>query len=90
MEGCSRLQTHTGLISNPVWIDSASHLWIDVQDARAPRCHHLVDGLDLGAVQVAVVLAMFQEPAGFDVYLHLRPCGEVIGVPVQLVVTGTA
>lgn len=85
-----QVETPTGLNSNPVWIDSASHLWIDVQDARAPRGHHLVDGLDLGAVEVAVVLAVFQEPTGFDVYLHLRPCGEVIGVPVQLVVTGTA
>lgn len=78
------------LNSNPVWITSTSHLWIDIQDAGASRRHHLVDGLHLGAVQVTVVLAMFQEPARFDVYLHLRPCGEVIGVPVQLVVTGTA
>jgi hypothetical protein len=48
-----------------------------------------VDGVDLGAVQVAVVLAVLQEAARLHVRLHLLPRGEVVRVAVQLVVTGT-
>ncbi len=64
----------------------SSDLRVDIQDAGASCGHHLMDGLDLGAVQVAVVLAVLQEPASPHVYLHLRPCGEVVGVAVQLIV----
>lgn len=70
-----------------LFYQTSSYLWVDVQDAGASRAHHLVDGLDLGAVQVPVVLAMLQEPTGFHFRLHLCPCGEVVRVAVQLIVT---
>lgn len=66
---------------------SSSYLGVHIQDAGASCGHHLVDRLNLGAVQVAIVLAVLQEPASLHVYLHLCPRGEVVGVPVQLVVT---
>lgn len=64
----------------------SSYLWVDIQDAGASRGHHVMDGLDLGAVQVAVILAMLQEPARLDIHLHLCPTREVVGVAVQLVI----
>ena len=64
-------------------------LGVDVQDAGAACFHHLVDGVDLGAVEVAVVLAVLQEAARLHVHLHLLPRGEVVRVAVQLVVTWT-
>lgn len=75
-------------MSNPVY--TSSYLWVDIQDAAASRVHHLVDGLDLGAIQVAVILAVLQEPASLHVHLHLCPCSEVVGVAGQLIVAGPA
>lgn len=45
-----------------------------------------MDGLDLGAIQVTIILPMLQEPASPNVHLHLCPASEVVGVSVQLVV----
>lgn len=65
-----------------------AYLWVNIQDAGAFRGDHLMDGLNLCAVEVAVVLAVLQEAAGLHVHLHLHPRGKVVGVSVQLVVTG--
>ena len=54
----------------------STHLGVDVQDANASGLHHLVDGVCLGAVQVAVVLAVLQEAAGLHAGLHLAAAGE--------------
>ena len=64
------------------------YLWIDVQDADLAGVHHLVDGVDLGAVQVPVVLAVLQETAVLDVCLHLTTCHEQVHLPILLVYFG--
>lgn len=47
------------------------HLWVDIQDADLARLDHLVDGVDLGAIQVTVVLSVLQEATTLNVRLHL-------------------
>lgn len=64
------------------------HLGVDVQDADLGRLHHLVDGVDLGAVQVAVVLAVLQEAAALDVALHLAAAHKGVHLAVPLVHLG--
>lgn len=50
-----------------------SYLRVDIQDAGASHCDHLVNAINLCAVQVAVVLAVLQEAAGLHISLHLCP-----------------
>lgn len=61
------------------------YLRVDVQDADFPRFHHLVDRVDLGAVQVAIILAMLQETAILDVALHLAAAHEGVHLAVSLI-----
>lgn len=63
----------------------SSYLWVDVQDADLSRLDHLMYGVDLGAVQVPVVLAVLQEAAVFDVALHLAAGHEGVHLAVPLV-----
>lgn len=47
--------------------DNASgraHARLDVEDTDLPAAQDVSDGLDAGAVQISVVLATFQKPAG--------------------------
>lgn len=54
------------------WVSAhASDLGVDVEDAGAAGVHHLMDGVDPGAVQVPVVLSVLQVLAVLDVCLHL-------------------
>ena len=64
------------------------HLRVDVQNADLPRVDHLVDGVDLGAVDVAVVLAVLQEAPALDVAVHLRARHEGVHLSVLLVHLG--
>lgn len=61
------------------------YLWVDVQDANLPCFYHLVDGVDLGAVQVPIVLAVFQETPIFDVALHFVTGHERVHLPIPLI-----
>lgn len=61
------------------------YLRVDVQDADLSRVYHLVDGVDLGPVQVPVVLAVLQETSVFDVALHLAASHERVHLPVPLI-----
>jgi hypothetical protein len=58
-----------------------------VHDAHLARLDHLADGVQLGAIQVAVVLAPLEVLAASYVRLHLLPCLEVVAAPVLLVLT---
>lgn len=64
------------------------YLWVDIEDAGATCGHNLMDGFDLCAVEVAVILAVLQEAASLHVHLHLCPRGKVVRVAIQLFVTG--
>lgn len=50
-----------------------SYLRVDIQDAGASHCDHLVNAINLCAVQVAIVFAVLQEAAGLHISLHLCP-----------------
>lgn len=64
---------------------SSIYLRVDVQDADLPRFYHLVYGVDLGAVEVPVVLAVLQEASIFDVALHLAAAHEGVHLAVPLI-----
>lgn len=49
-----------------------------------------MDGVDLGAVKVAVVLPVLQVTALLDVLFHLFPCDEAVVLAVPLLFPGLA
>lgn len=53
-----------------------AHLRVGVQYADTSSLHHLMYGVDLDSIQVAVVLSVFKEAPIFDVGLHLAAAGE--------------
>ena len=62
----------------------ATNLRVDVQDAGAACIHHLMDRVNLGAVKVSIILAVFQVAALFDVFLHFLPRNKavVLAIPI--------
>ena len=74
--------------SDPATGKSETHLGVDVQNADLPSVDHLVDGVDLGAVDVAVVLAVLQETPALDVAVHLGARHEGVHLSVLLVHLG--
>jgi len=61
------------------------YLWVDVQDADLSRVDHLVYGVDLGAVQVPVILAVLQETSVFNVALHFATRHEGVHLAIPLI-----
>ena len=57
---------------------------VDVQNAHLAGARDLADRVDLGAVQVALVLAVLQELARPSLPLHLVAAHEVIAHTVGL------
>lgn len=88
MENEEMFDTHTHTHSTcllPVVMVYLFHLRVDVQDADLAGLDHLVDGVDLGAVQVTVVFAVLQEAATLDVRLHLGASHEQVHLPLLLI-----
>lgn len=52
--------------------------------------YHLMDGIDLGAVKVAVVLSVLQVTALLDVLFHRFPSNEAVVLTVSLLFPGLA
>lgn len=61
-----------------------TNLRVDVQDAGTPCMHHFMDRVDLGAIKVAVVLAVLQVTALLDVLLHRFPRHKAVVLAISL------
>lgn len=68
----------------------ATNLRVDIQDAGTACTHHFMDRVDLGAIKVAVILAVFQVTALLDVLLHLFPLHKAVVLAVSLFFPGRA
>lgn len=60
-------------------------LGVDVQDAGASRVHHLMNRTYLGAIQVAIIIAMLQETSQVNVHLHVHSCHKLVRLTIVLV-----
>lgn len=61
------------------------YLWVHVQDADLSCFYHLVYRVDLGPVQVTIILAVLQKTGIFDVTLHLIAGHEGIHLAIPLI-----
>lgn len=68
--------------------DAGAYLRVDVQHADASGLNHLVYGVHLYSVQVAVVLSMFKIAPVLDVGLHLAAAGEGIHATLAVFLLG--
>lgn len=62
-----------------------THLWVDIQDADLSCFDHVMDGVDLCAVQIPVILAVLQETAVPYVTLHFAPGHKGVHLTIPLV-----
>ncbi len=64
------------------------YLWIDIQNANLAGIHNLMNGVDLGAIQVSVIFPVFKKTATFDVSFHLAARHKQVHLPRLLIHLG--
>lgn len=62
-------------------------LRVDVQDAGASCVHHLMNRTYLGAIQVAIILAVLQETSQFNVHLHVHPWHKLVSLTIVFILS---
>lgn len=65
-----------------------AYLRVSIQDADASSLDHLMYGVDLDSVQVAVILSVFKIAAVLDVGLHLAAAGEGVHPALAIALFG--
>lgn len=73
---CVHVSVLACVISCTIASVHGAHLWVGVQDADSSGFNHLLYGVDLDSVQVALVLSVLQIASVLDVGVHLAAAGE--------------